>query len=239
MRAERVGARDAARADRARWWPRRSAAARRSSGSPTRSRRGSCPRSIAVALAHLRGVGVARPRAAPRARARQRGRRADHRLPVRARARDADVDHGGDGPRRAARACCSATPRRSSVLRAGRHAGGRQDRHAHRGHARARGASPRSRASTRPSCCGSPRASSAAASIRWPRRSWRGAEERGVALARGDRLRVASPGRACAGRVDGRDGRARQRARCCDELGVDTGAARGARRGAARATGRR
>jgi Cu+-exporting ATPase len=47
--------------------------------------------------ADLRALGDARAGAAPGARPRQRGRRADHRLPVRARARDADVDHGGDG----------------------------------------------------------------------------------------------------------------------------------------------
>ena len=46
------------------------------------------------------------------------------------------------------------------------------------------------RASTRTSCCGWPPASSAAASIRWPRRSSRGAEERGLALAEPCRLRA-------------------------------------------------
>ena len=56
-------------------------------------------------------------------------------------------------------------------LRDGRHADRRQDRHAHRGQARLR---PRraGRGRGRPTrCCGSPRASTRAASIRWPTRS--------------------------------------------------------------------
>ena len=55
--------------------------------------------------AGLRRLDGSRTRAAPRARARRRGRRADHRLPVRARPRDADVDHGRRRPRRARPAC--------------------------------------------------------------------------------------------------------------------------------------
>ena len=50
------------------------------------------------------GVGTLRPGAAPGLRARQRGRGADHRVPVRARSGDADVDHGrrpAAAPRRA------------------------------------------------------------------------------------------------------------------------------------------
>ena len=49
---------------------------------------------LAIAAVTFAPVGDDRPRAAPRARAGQRGRRADHRLPLRARSRDADVDHG-------------------------------------------------------------------------------------------------------------------------------------------------
>ena len=52
------------------------------------------------------------PRAEPCAG--QRGRGADHRLPLRARPGDADVDHGRHRPRRDAPACWSRTPRRSS-----------------------------------------------------------------------------------------------------------------------------
>ena len=59
-------------------------------------------------------------------------------------------------------------------------------------------------------CCGWPRASSAAASTRSPRRSSKGAEERGVALARRGRFRVGDRARACADRVDGRARGARQ-----------------------------
>ena len=43
---------------------------------------------------HVRRLGAGRAGAAHGARARQRGRRADHRVPVRARPGDADVDHG-------------------------------------------------------------------------------------------------------------------------------------------------
>ena len=63
---------------------------------------------------HLPDLGRIRARAAARVRARERGRGADHRLPLRARPRDADVDRGRDGARAPARACSSATPRRSS-----------------------------------------------------------------------------------------------------------------------------
>ena len=57
---------------------------------------------------------------------------ADHRLPMRAGPGDADVDHGRRGPRRSAG---RADPERrgAGAVRAGGHAGGRQDRHADRG----------------------------------------------------------------------------------------------------------
>ena len=96
--------RHAARADRRGWSARRSERGRRFSGSPTgsrlvragghrrrRGRRSSCGPSIGP-----------EPRLALRAG--ERRRRADHRLPVRARPRDADVDHGRHGPRRRSRA---------------------------------------------------------------------------------------------------------------------------------------
>ena len=56
----------------------------------------------------------------------------DHRVPVRARAGDADDDHGRDGPRRARR---RPVPRRRGdrTTRARGSAGGRQDRHLDRG----------------------------------------------------------------------------------------------------------
>ncbi len=59
---------------------------------------------IAVALAGVRGMGGVRPRAALHLRAGRRGDGADHRLSLRARACDADVDHGRRRPRRRARA---------------------------------------------------------------------------------------------------------------------------------------
>ena len=58
---------------------------------------------LAIAVLTFVAVGLARAGAAPRPRHRQRRRRADHRLPVRARTRHADVDHGRRRPRRAGR----------------------------------------------------------------------------------------------------------------------------------------
>ena len=54
---------------------------------------------------HLHHLGGHRSRAAAGPCPGQCRRGPDHRLPVRARAGDADVDHGRDGPRRRPRAC--------------------------------------------------------------------------------------------------------------------------------------
>ena len=131
-----------------RWWRRRSAAARRCSAWPiavvvlVRARRGRRSRSLTFVAWGLLG-----PRAALGLRAGQRGGGADHRLPVRARPGDADVDHGGDRP--------AATQRRAVPRRRGdrdaaqdRHADRRQDRHAHGGQAGVRSRRRRRRAST-------------------------------------------------------------------------------------------
>ena len=87
------------------------------------------PAVIAVAVATFVDLGVHRPGAAAGVRARQRRGRADHRLPVRARPGDADVDHGRHRPRRRAR---RAAPQRRGARGAGAggHAGRGQDRHA-------------------------------------------------------------------------------------------------------------
>ena len=71
------------------------------------------PAVIARRGPHLRRLGARRSRAAAGARAGQRGRGADHRLPVRARAGDADVDHGRHRPGRDGGRADSRTPRRS------------------------------------------------------------------------------------------------------------------------------
>ena len=81
--------------------------------------------------ARLRRLGDVRARAALRLRPGRRGERADHRLPLRARPGDADVDHGRRRPRRAGRRA-DQERRGARAHGEGRHAGRRQDRHAHR-----------------------------------------------------------------------------------------------------------
>ncbi len=63
------------------------------------------PGVIAVAAVTFAAWAAARPRAEAGLRAGQRGGRADHRLPVRAGAGHADVDHGRHRPRAPRRAC--------------------------------------------------------------------------------------------------------------------------------------
>jgi Cu+-exporting ATPase len=129
------------------------------------------PAVVAVAGARLRRVARASRRAARGARTGRGCLGADRRLPVRARARDADVDPGRRGARRhRRRAGSKRRGARSACAR--EHAGRGQDRHAHRRPAapvRCRSAPRRGRdARTR---ARSRRASSAAASTRSPRRS--------------------------------------------------------------------
>ena len=109
-----------------------------------------------------------RARAVARLRARQRGRGADHRLPVRTGSGDADVDHGRHRSRRTRPACSSRTPRPSRVLekvdtlvvdKTGTLTEGKPRLVVRRAAARA---------VMKPTCCVSPRASNAGASIRWP-----------------------------------------------------------------------
>ena len=90
---------------------------------------------------------------------------ADHRLPLRARARHADVDHGRRRPRRPRRRA-DQERRGAGAHGEGRHARRRQDRHADRGQAQGRRRARRSRPVGGASCCGWRPASSAAASIR-------------------------------------------------------------------------
>ncbi len=93
--------RDGARADRASRGRGAVRARRRSSGSSTACRPSSCPVVIVIALCDARRL-AARDRRRDR-RVHGGGRRADHRLPVRARPRDADRAHGRHRARRAAR----------------------------------------------------------------------------------------------------------------------------------------
>ena len=95
------------------------------------------PAVIVAAIARLCRLGDVRARAAAGVRPGRRRQRADHRLPLRAWARDADVDHGRRRPRRAGR---RADQERRSAGADGedRHAGGRQDRHADRRQAEGR-----------------------------------------------------------------------------------------------------
>ena len=70
---------------------------------------------VAIALATFFAWGLLRSRAELGLRPGQRGGGADHRVSLRARAGHADVDHGGHRQGGDRRACCSATPPRSSA----------------------------------------------------------------------------------------------------------------------------
>ena len=123
------------------WSAMRSARARRSNGSPIGSRAYFVPAVVAGGgggVRRLEPVGTGAP---ARARAGECRRGPDHRVPVRARAGDADGHHGRHGAWRAGR---RARQERGGARAAGagRHAGRRQDGHADRGQAtrhRARG----------------------------------------------------------------------------------------------------
>ena len=109
---------------------------------------------------------------------RQRRRRVDHCLSLRAGFGDADVDHGRHWTRRDGRRA-DQERRGSGGFGESRHAGGRQDRNAHRRQTAACLIDSRPGAKTRVSSCASPPAWSAAASIPLPRRSSTGAERKG------------------------------------------------------------
>ena len=149
------------------------------------------PAVVAVAVVTALALGLCGPRAAPRPRAGQRRRRAHHRLPVRARPRHADVDHGGDRPRRAGgrpdqeRRGARASWRRSTPLvvdKTGTLTEGKP-------RLVAVVAAARVLAKTR--CCAlAAAASSGRASTRWRRPSLAGAAERGVTPGAVDELPV-------------------------------------------------
>ena len=97
--------RHAAGADRRAWSARRSAAARRFRDSPTWSSGWFVPAVVAGGGRSRSSSGPSRTRPRHGLRAGQRGGGADHRLPLRAGAGHADVDHGRHRPRRARPAC--------------------------------------------------------------------------------------------------------------------------------------
>ena len=113
------------------------------------------------------------------ARPGERRRRADHRLPLRARAGHADGRHGRHGPRGRERRPDQERRSPGDPLQGG-HAGGGQDRHPHRGQAatgdgRAGGGLP-----ARGTCCAWPPAWSAASEHPLAAAIVKGAEERQV-----------------------------------------------------------
>ena len=114
-----------------RWrgWSRRRRTARRTcSGWPTGSPASSCRSCSSLALATL--AVLDRRRRRPARGVHRRGRRADHRLPLRAGAGDADRPHGRHRPRRAARHPHQG-PRGAGEHPPRRHRRARQDRHRH------------------------------------------------------------------------------------------------------------
>ena len=101
-----------------RWWPRPSAAARRSRSWPTWWRATSCPPWSRPPSSTFIVWASGGPEPRHGLRAGQRGRRADHRLPLRAGARDARCrSWSATGKGRDRRASCSRTPRRIEILR--------------------------------------------------------------------------------------------------------------------------
>ena len=157
----------------------------------------------------LRGLGGLWTGAAFHLCARRRGQRAHHRLPLRARPGDADVDHGRRRARRPRRRP-GQERRGAGADGESRHAGDRQDRHPDRGQAEGdrhrRGVGIRAK----PRCCALPRRSSAPANIRWPPPSSRPPPNAISRLAEvGDF--DAPAGKGVIGTVEGRTSRARQR----------------------------
>ena len=232
MRGERGRRRHDAGADRRDGRRRRSAAARRSRRWPTRSRAISCRRWSSAAVLAFVAWAVFGPDAGAGLRAGRRRRRADHRLPLRARAGHADVDHGGDRARRAGRRADHAMPRRWSgcatvdtlvVDKTGTLTEGKPEADRRR---RGRTASRRTEVLRLAA------AWSAAASIRWPRRSSAAPEARGVDLAEAADFDAVT-GKGVRGAVDGRDVALGKPALMAD-LGVDPGAAPARRTSCAR-----
>ena len=151
---------------------------------------------LTFAVWSIWGTGAA---AGPRAG--ERRGRADHRLPVRARAGDADGDHGRHRPRGESRHPHQER-RGARAPRARRHARGRQDRHAHRGQAEARRRSNLRGRLRRPTPCGWRPAWSVAASIRWRPPSSRGLKKSTCPFPP-RRTSSPSPGKASSATVDG------------------------------------
>ena len=121
--------RHVARAHRRKWSARRSGRARRFNAWPIRSPAWFVPAVVVVARPHVRRLVGVGSRAIAGACAAERGGRADHRVPLRAGARDADGRHGRHGSWGQSR---RADQERGSARapREGRHARRRQDGHA-------------------------------------------------------------------------------------------------------------
>ena len=138
-------------------------------------------------------------------------RRAHHRLPVRARPCDANVDHGRRRPRRPGRRADQEC-RGARAHGEGRHAVRRQDRHADRGQARCDRCRAGRRLFGEPKCCGSAASVERASEHPLALAIVAAAEKRGIATA--PVTEFDSPtGKGALGNGRGPQGRARQRAR--------------------------